>query len=104
MSYDADVASMHVEVFETFGTQGVLTTRDGESIPVVAVLDEVTHNVGDLAGLVDPRPSVQLMRSVAGKTPRGLLVLGERQFELDRPVDGDNDAHVVRVYVREITP
>lgn len=102
MGYDADVADVHTELFMEFGGAATLATRDGQVIACRAVLDEVTRNVGELGGQVDARPSVTLMVSEVGARPRGELTVGQRQFELERNVDGDNDAHIVRVYVRQL--
>lgn len=101
MSFADDIASLHLELFQEFGVQALLVTRNGDEIATRALLDEVTRNNGDLSGMVDSRPSVRLPVVDVGHKPRGLLTLSGRTFELDRNVDGDNDAHVVRVYARE---
>lgn len=102
MSFASETDALHDEVFATFGVQGTLTTREGAMIDTLVILDEVTRNVGPLADVIDARPSVTLRIAEVGRSPRGEIALGARRFEIDRRLDGENDAYLVRVYVREL--
>ncbi len=104
MSFNAELEAMHADLFETLGEIGVFTPRVGPTVdPVHVILDEVTYTVGALGGAADARPSVQLPFAKVGASPRGVLVVSGRRFEIDRNVDADNDGYAVRVFVKETT-
>lgn len=96
LALDARIADT---VFARIGAAGTYTTADDESVAVRAIVDEETLLQGELGSVIDPRPSVTLDRRIVGDAPRGVLVVGDRRWRLDRPVDA-GDRYEVRVYLR----
>lgn len=102
MSFHALSAAMTQTVFAELGEPATFT--DGATtVETRAELDEVTQVVGELGQLADPRPSIALPKADVGRPRKGTITMLGRTFELDQLVDGGDDGHVVRYYVREVT-
>lgn len=111
MGFEALSAKLTSKVFAQLGEPATFTPAGGASIATRAELDENHPVVGELGHIVDSRPVISLPKADVGRPRSGTVVVLGRTFKLDQPVDysereGQNadDGHVVRYYVREVTP
>lgn len=101
MSFDALVTEMDTAVFADLGEAAVFTPDGGAPIQTRAVLDESHPVIGDLGHMVDARAVITLPKADVGQPRSGTVTLLGRTFQIDQLVDGADDGHVVRYYVRE---
>lgn len=101
MSFADHIAALDGACFDTFGEPGTLTPPEGQAQAVRAIVDRRTEVQGQMGRIIDPTPSVALLRNVVGEYPAGTLEVDGETFTLGAPVEGEGDATVVRMWLRE---
>lgn len=101
MSWADALDAMDGANFDTFGEPGTLTPPEGAAVSVRAIVDRRTEVQGQLGRIIDPTPSVSLLRSEVGEYPKGTLEVDGETFTLGTPVEGEGDATTVRLWLRE---
>lgn len=98
MSYAELAARATRDVFLHLGVAAVFAPLTGASIATRAILDRETLVQGELGQVLDPRPSVELMRADIGDARQGKLTIAGVDWTLDRLIEDDGD--VVRFFVK----
>ncbi|MCK5770934.1 hypothetical protein [Algiphilus sp.] len=101
MSWAEALDAMDGATFDSFGEPGTLTPPEGAAVSVRAIVDRRTEVQGQLGRIIDPTPSVSLLRSEVGEYPRGVLVVDAETWTLNGPVEGEDDEHVIRMWLLE---
>lgn len=101
MTWSAALSALDGAAFDTFGEPGTLTPPEGAALSVRAVVDRSTEVLGQMGRFIDPTPSVSLLRSEVGDYPKGTLEVDGETFTLGTPVEGEDDATTVRLWLRE---
>jgi hypothetical protein len=89
---------MNSAIYQALGEPMTFQPTGGSAVETMGLFDMETLLRSELGQVVDPRPSVELPKSVVGTTRSGTITVAGKVWSLDRLIS--DDGYNVRFFVK----